>query len=159
MNLFPAMLSFSAHEEEMTMMMMMMSTVDASARTKPPHLSCALETRRTTANSRSKSSRWSHFSVYISGALRSRKPATAAARIPAAGTARAQEAAYVLQRGVRGRAGCAGARARGRVSWKHRPGVFTQARSRASPVVQSARTWGMEGDVEPALNVGQGWDC
>lgn len=58
-----------------------------------------------------------------------------------------------------GSGGARNARARGSVSWKHRPGVFTRARPRADPVVQSARTWRMEVDVEPALNVGQGLDC
>lgn len=70
---------------------------------------------KTTSNDRGAGFSWSHFIIYISGALRSRDLATAAARIPPAGTrdtdfcrARAQEAAYVLRHGVRRRAECAG---------------------------------------------------
>lgn len=104
-----------------------------------------------TSTKRSKRSEYLHFIIYISGALQlapdtSRRRETAGARIPLAGTpdtvfffliylfwrARAQEASYKLQHG-----GKRHARARGRVSWKHRPSVSTTARSRASPAVQS----------------------
>lgn len=130
------MLSFHPHEQKMTRSSQKMRLCAGILLIFPP----GFKYNRTTSNKGIL-----HFIIYISGALQlapdgSCEPGTAAARIPLAGTpdtdfwrARAQEAAYVL-RGV-----CA--RARGRVSWKHRPSVFTQARSRPSPAVQSARTW------------------
>lgn len=62
---------------------------------------------------------------------------------------RALKKHHPCSKGQRARGVCA--RARGRISWKHRPSVSTPARSRARPVVQSVRRWEMEVYVEPAV--------
>lgn len=136
---------------------------EARSADKPPSsfLQVANTTRELQLNS--KRFEYLHFIIYISGALQLAPDTScgreaAGARIPLAGTpdtdffffffgrARAQEASYKLQHG-----GKRHARARGRVSWKHRPSVSTTARSRARPAVQSALRWEMEVYVEPAV--------
>lgn len=135
---------------------------EARSADKPPSsfLQVANTTRELQLNS--KRFEYLHFIIYISGALQLAPDTScgreaAGARIPLAGTPDTDFFFFLEGRALKkllinySTVARDNARARGRVSWKHRPSVSTTARSRARPAVQSALRWEMEVYVEPAV--------